>query len=252
MSTLLVNRMSNLIQKQAKKGGGQSGAYTSLIPDSMASKMLHPTMWTNNPYTGLMLAGGGLGAGLGLLSSDDDDNKALRSLAGAGLGLAGTSALNNMGAFDDAVSSAIKTRGGKVQATAAGQTKTEGQEAKTDSADGGSSKKQDGGDGQKSTKVQKQLKPTEFLHANQGNMSPRMAADVARMRGIQSAQSGYEAALAQQLAAQQQIEAGRQAMRAGRAANAEMAALRGKLGPKAGVGFWRSLPLMLPGIRRLF
>lgn len=251
MSTLLVNRMSNLIQKQAKKGGGQSGAYTSLIPDSMASKMLHPTMWTNNPYTGLMLAGGGLGAGLGLLSSDDDDNKALRSLAGAGLGLAGTSALNNMGMFDEAIADAVKAKGGKVQSSAAGQTKTEGQTSK----DAGGSAKSGGGESVKSTAsqaVKKPLTASDFLAANQNNMSPRMAADVARMRGIQSAQSGYEAALAQQLAAQQQIEAGRQAMRAGRAANAEMAALRGKLGPKAGVGFWRSLPLMLPGIRRLF
>lgn len=116
MSMLYLNKVANEINKQAA---------APHIPGDMTARMLHPTLWGSNPYAGLMMAGGGLGAASGLLSADDDDNKIMRGLAGAGLGLAGTSALNNMGAFDDSIANATKIRGGKVQSTAAGQTKSE-------------------------------------------------------------------------------------------------------------------------------
>lgn len=122
MSMLYLNKAANEIHKQAAPAAPH-------VPGDMTARMLHPTLWGSNPYAGLMMAGGGLGAAAGLLSADDDENKIMRSLAGAGLGLAGTSALNNMGAFDDSIVNATKIRGGKVQSSAAGQTKSENEPA---------------------------------------------------------------------------------------------------------------------------
>ena len=127
MNMLTLNQFAQEIQKQARGGGGgqaQAPAAASHVPGAMTSRMLHPTLWSSNPYTGLMMAGGGLGLASGLLSADDDDNKTLRGLAGAGLGLAGTSVLNNMGAFDDALAGAQKLRGSSPLQNAVAQTRT--------------------------------------------------------------------------------------------------------------------------------
>jgi len=230
MNMLTLNQFAQEIHKQARGGGGQAQAPTGAahIPGAMTSRMLHPTLWSSNPYTGLMMAGGGLGLASGLLSADDDDNKVLRGLAGAGLGLAGTGVLNNMGAFDDAIGAAGRIRGGKPEKTQVSQTKTEGEakpagEAKATSAKG----------------APKALTSQEFLAANQANMSPGEFKDYQKMLARQNQMHQFVEGSAGRLNANTIKQ---------QAIAAEIGARRKMLqgGDAAGMGFMKRLGLKLP------
>lgn len=241
MNTIYVNYVSGEIKKQA--------AGTPSLPGDMSARLLHPTLWSSNPYTGLMMAGGLLGGGAGLLSSDSDENKALRGLAGAGLGLAGTSALNNMGVFDDSIRNARRIMGGKQNA--ASQTKTEkpaGEPAqpKTDVKPSATTKTP--------AVAQKKAPATsmDFLSQNIASMRPGQVKDVQKLISQQAAQQRYIDSLAAGMKAQQaQQLAQSQAAIAGSQAQNALLARRAAAGP-AGIGIARRIAMGLPLIGKMF
>lgn len=245
MNTLYVNYISGEIQKQA--------AGTAPLPGDMSARLLHPTLWSSNPYTGLMMAGGLLGGGAGLLSSDSDENKALRGLAGAGLGLAGTSALNNMGVFDDSVRNAKSILGGKQNAVS--QTKTE----KVDGGQPSSQPKAESKPAQNAkavdaTKGAAKAPATsmDFLLQNIASMRPGQVKDVQKLISQQAAQQRYIDSLAAGMKAQQaQRLAQSQAAIAGSQAQNALLARRAAAGP-AGIGIARRIAMGLPLIGKMF
>lgn len=245
MNALYINYISGEIQKQA------AGAVP--LPGDMSPRLLHPTLWSSNPYTGLMMAGGLLGGGAGLLSSDSDENKALRGLAGAGLGLAGTSALNNMGVFDDSVRNAKSILGGKQNA--ASQTKTEKpageQSASQPKAESKPAQPAKGAEAAKGGAKQP-ASSMDFLSQNISSMRPGQVKDVQKLISRQAAQQRYIDSLASGIKAQQaQQLAQSQAAIAGSQAQNALLARRAAAGP-AGIGIARRIAMGLPLIGRMF
>jgi hypothetical protein len=245
MNALYINYISGEIQKQA--------AGVAPLPGDMSARLLHPTLWSSNPYTGLMMAGGLLGGGAGLLSSDSDENKALRGLAGAGLGLAGTSALNNMGVFDDSVRNAKSILGGKQNA--ASQTKTEkpaGEQAASQPK--AESRPAQAAKGAKAAKGGTKPPATsmDFLSQNISSMRPGQVKDVQKLLSQQAAQQRYIDSLAAGMKAQQaqQLAQGQAAIAGSQAQNA-LLARRAAAGP-AGIGIARRIAMGLPLIGRMF
>lgn len=229
MNSLYVNYISGEIQKQAN-------------PADFSQKLMHPTMWAPNPYTGILAAGGLLGGATGLMSSDSDDNKLLRALAGTGLGIAGTSALNNMGVFNDAIEAASKGKGG-LKSNAASQTKTEPSAPKTEAP----------------AKAPEAPKPVskakgglDFLRENARSLKPGQVGDVSKILAQQAAQEQYLNSMAQNVQAQNMANAAKiDLMNARLAGKGAFAAQRAAAGP-AGVGIGRRIAMGLPLLGRLF
>jgi hypothetical protein len=189
MSMLYLNQ----IAKQAAKGGGGGGS-TGSLPGQLSSRFMHPTLWTANPYHGLMLGAGAAGLGAGLLSADSDDNQMLRGIAGAGLGMAGTTALNNMGVFDDAIREANKIRGGKGADTPKGDSTPKADSTpKVESAAKG---------GDAAAKAGKKLSDMEYLAANTGNMTPGEIRDFRKLVERQQQLGTFTTGTADRLSAQ--------------------------------------------------
>lgn len=231
MNALYINYISGEIQKQAAG------------PAEFSQKLMHPTMWAPNPYTGILAAGGMLGGATGLMSSDSDDNKILRALAGAGLGVAGTSALNNMGVFNDAIEASSKGKGG-LKSNAASQTKTEAPAAPKAVAP---------------AKAPEAPKPTQkakggldFLRENARSLKPGQVGDVSKILARQVAQEQYLNSMAQNVQAQNMANAAKiDLMNARLAGKGAFAAQRAAAGP-AGVGIGRRIAMGLPLLGRLF
>jgi hypothetical protein len=230
MNTLYVNYISGEIQKQAN-------------PADFSQKLMHPTMWAPNPYTGILAAGGLLGGATGLMSSDSDDNKLLRALAGTGLGIAGTSALNNMGMFNDAIEAVSRSKGG-LKSNAASQTKTEPSAPKPEAP----------------AKAPEPPKPVpskakgglDFLRENVKVLKPGQVGDVSKIMAQQEAQAQYLNSMAQNIQAQNMANAAKvDLMNARLAGKGAFAAQRAAAGP-AGVGIGRRIAMGLPLLGRLF